>query len=253
MPLFCIDGNYYKWVHKSLQEYFAARFIHKDCEKSSDVLKRIFESDNLDYYINMLDIYADVDPFDFKCTIIKPLCLDFIRFYESNVGLYKGLSSEDVDKRISLLYMRQVYIIKVSYSSSPRDIIKYVDSICPIEGIRRSITIVRINDDYVGATVFKFDAKYGLMRFVALRFKDLRKSLHRQMNRKELTLFPEELSEITLDTGKESKEFFTAYNELLSYGHMTMMLDYEGVKKELDNIGSMQKAKGETLSLLESI
>jgi hypothetical protein len=31
------------------------------------------------------------------------------------------------------------------------------------------------------------------------------------------------------------------------------MLDCEGVKNELDNIESMQKAKGETLSLLENI
>ena len=159
----------------------------------------------------------------------------------------------DVDSRISLLYMRQVYIIKVSYSSSPRDIIKYIDSICPIEGIRRTITFVRLNDDYVGAIISKFDAKYSLIRFVAQRLKDLRKPLCRQMNGEELALFPDKLSEITLLTGKEAKDFFTSYNELLSYGHMTMMLDYEGVKKELDNIESMQKAKGETLSFLENI
>lgn len=51
------------------------------------------------------------------------------------------------------------------------------------------------------------------------------------MNGEELALFPDKLSEITLLTGKEAKDFFTSYNELLSYGHMTMMLDYEGVKK----------------------
>ena len=73
------------------------------------------------------------------------------------------------------------------------------------------------------------------------------------MNGEELALFPDKLSEITLLTGKEAKDFFTSYNELLSYGHGTTMLDYEGVKKELDNIESMQKAKGETLSLLENI
>ena len=253
VPLFCIDGSYYKWVHKSLQEYFAARFIHKDCEKSSDVLNRIYESNNLDYYINMLDIYADVDPFDFKCTVLKPLCLDFIHFYDSNVWRFKNLPTADVDNRISLLFMRQVYIIKVSYSSSPRDIFNYIDSICPIQGVRRSITIVRINDDTVGATISKFDAKYGLMRFVAQRFKSLRKPLHRKMKGNELSLFSEELTEIALDSGTESYESLSSYNELLSYGHGTTMLDYEGVKKELDNIESMQKAKGETLSLLENI
>lgn len=62
------------------------------------------------------------------------------------------------------------------------------------------------------------------------------------MNGEELALFPDILSEITLLTGKEAKDFFTSCNELLSYGHMTMMLDYEGVKKELDNIDSMQKS-----------
>lgn len=38
VPLFCQDGVYYKWVHKSLQEYFAAEFIYKD----SKVIKMQF-------------------------------------------------------------------------------------------------------------------------------------------------------------------------------------------------------------------
>jgi predicted NACHT family NTPase len=38
VPLFTIDGIYYKWSHKSLQEYFAAQFIFldsKDCMSSN--------------------------------------------------------------------------------------------------------------------------------------------------------------------------------------------------------------------------
>ena len=54
VPLFCKDGQYLKWVHKSLQEYFAAQFIYKDSKESQDaILSALYNSDNLDKYMNI--------------------------------------------------------------------------------------------------------------------------------------------------------------------------------------------------------
>ena len=45
VPLFCQDGVYYKWVHKSLQEYFAAEFIYKDSKSNQDaILSKLYNS-----------------------------------------------------------------------------------------------------------------------------------------------------------------------------------------------------------------
>ncbi len=67
VPLFCKDGQYYKWVHKSLQEYFAAQFIYKDSKKEQDaILTALYKSENVDKYINLLDLYYDIDNWGFK-------------------------------------------------------------------------------------------------------------------------------------------------------------------------------------------
>jgi predicted NACHT family NTPase len=42
VPLFAKDGIYYKWSHKSLQEYFAAQFIYLDSkEKQNNILTHV--------------------------------------------------------------------------------------------------------------------------------------------------------------------------------------------------------------------
>lgn len=58
VPIFVRDGNYYKWAHKSLQEYFAGQFIFLDAKEfQSDILRKLYASDNLNKYYNLLDMY----------------------------------------------------------------------------------------------------------------------------------------------------------------------------------------------------
>ena len=53
VPLFCNDGQYYKWVHKSIQEYFAAQFIYRDAKENQDkILSTMYESNNLNKYLS---------------------------------------------------------------------------------------------------------------------------------------------------------------------------------------------------------
>lgn len=62
VPLFSKDGVYYKWSHKSIFEYFTVQFIYKDAgERRNTILKKIYESTNIDKYSNILDLYYDVD------------------------------------------------------------------------------------------------------------------------------------------------------------------------------------------------
>ena len=55
VPLFCKEGTNYKWVHKSLLEYFAARFIFCDAKQNQDrILTAIYNSGNFYKYYNPL-------------------------------------------------------------------------------------------------------------------------------------------------------------------------------------------------------
>lgn len=105
VPLFCKDGTDYKWVHKSLLEYFAARFIYCDAKENQDsILSEIYSSDDVSKYINMLDLYYDIDPKGFSKNIILPFCESFLEYYRSS-NASSNISKKLVDERISLLFV----------------------------------------------------------------------------------------------------------------------------------------------------
>ena len=62
VPLFTKDGLEYKWAHKSLMEYFAASFIKEDAKDKQDIiLTSIYKCEKFEKYLNMLDLYYDID------------------------------------------------------------------------------------------------------------------------------------------------------------------------------------------------
>ena len=84
VPLFTKDGLEYKWAHKSLSEYFAAKFIFLDSKaKQAKVLTDLYCSEDLPRFINLLDIYYDLDVIGFKKSILLPL-LESYEAYLSN-------------------------------------------------------------------------------------------------------------------------------------------------------------------------
>lgn len=104
VPLFCQDGIYYKWVHKSLSEYFAARFIYCDSKGDQDrILTAIYNSEHLDKYINMLDLYCDIDPKGFSKNITIPLLNKYISFYDNHLFKSK-LNDESIQERIGNMF-----------------------------------------------------------------------------------------------------------------------------------------------------
>lgn len=111
VPLFCEDGRFYKWVHKSLQEYFAAQFIYKDTKNSQDdVLFAIYNSDNIDKYINLLDIYYDIDNWGFKKNILRPLLRSNIEFYNKNIFSSQTIPNKLIEERIGYLFFANLVL-----------------------------------------------------------------------------------------------------------------------------------------------
>ena len=95
VPLFCQDGGYYKWVHKSLQEYFAAQFIFKDVkENQNKVLEAIYNSNNIEKYYNLLDLYYDIDTYGFRKNILLPL----LKEYKESFGCEEDMTEVNIRK-----------------------------------------------------------------------------------------------------------------------------------------------------------
>lgn len=84
VPLFTQDGNYFRWAHKSLQEYFAAQFIYLDSkEQQPKILLQLYNNSSLDKFINILDLYYDIDTKTFRSVIIYNFLLDFKNYFET--------------------------------------------------------------------------------------------------------------------------------------------------------------------------
>lgn len=80
VPLFYKEGLYYRWKHKSLQEYFTAQYICVDAKtKQDNIMLGIYNNVMFDMYLNVLDLCYDIDEKTFKKTIL----LEFLKSAEN--------------------------------------------------------------------------------------------------------------------------------------------------------------------------
>lgn len=116
VPLFTKDGNYYRWSHKSLQEYFAAQFIYIDSKiKQNDILYNLYNHANLDKFINVIDLYYDMDYKTFSNVIELALLEEFEIFYNKSFkNNYNGISENIIEERIELTFLTDCFLFKVT-------------------------------------------------------------------------------------------------------------------------------------------
>jgi hypothetical protein len=113
VPLFNRDGEYYRWAHKSIQEYFAAQFICVDSKgKQNAILRRMWKTRNNRRYINVLDLSYDMDYKSFRRTIIYDLISEFLEYYSSSYNeIDRGRISEQAIHRRKLLTFYNLFVL----------------------------------------------------------------------------------------------------------------------------------------------
>lgn len=105
VPLFVKDGIYYRWIHKSMQEYFAALFIHDDARNSQkSILETMLQSRWMGQYINLFDIYYDIDYEGFRDTVLYKIVTDYLDYYQKNFAHVPGISDQSVKERLEITY-----------------------------------------------------------------------------------------------------------------------------------------------------
>jgi len=121
VPLFAQDGNYYRWSHKSLQEYFAAQFIYLDSKEKQDlILKTLYNHFNLEKFINVLDLYYDMDYKTFRNVIEKEFLIDFENYTKEKYLEQYSVSEEILINRKELTFLSRSFLFLASQNSSER-------------------------------------------------------------------------------------------------------------------------------------
>lgn len=114
VPLFIKEGLYYKWAHKSLYEYFSAQFIYQDTgDKRPTLLRSLTQSK----YINIIDIYSNIDYRSFRNEIIEKYITDFVEYCNREFGNPK-INSDSLIQRKEMVYGQNLLMIQFDQSRS---------------------------------------------------------------------------------------------------------------------------------------
>ena len=122
VPLFSKDGTEYKWVHKSILEYFAALFIaNSKVEEQEKFFKVLFDEknyENMPNYMNMMDLYYDIDYEGFSRNIKLPLCKQYLDLCNSEV---ENISQNLVDERAEIIFSNRILLLSLPSNQSAED------------------------------------------------------------------------------------------------------------------------------------
>jgi hypothetical protein len=150
VPLFAKDGIYYKWSHKSLQEYFAAQFIYLDSkEKQNNILTHVsFHPDNTSF-INVIDLYRSIDPSGFENVVINKLLSDYVKYIQNS---YKSFEGQNKIERQQWTFSYEIFLINFSLvprtkENHPREIFTLIKKQLPANLTRMSVSVGSKNEE----------------------------------------------------------------------------------------------------------
>ena len=252
VPLFCKDGNEYKWVHKSLMEYFAARFIADEVRgKRDEILTEIYKSEYINNYINLLDLYYDIDNLGFIKNIELPLLQEYMTFYENNIYESTRIEKKCIEERIGYLFAQTICIDIFDRSFYHHDL---------FEDIRERI---RNNYGFLANSVTIISAGFVIGCLIQPQKEILsvlskkKDELFEHVKRKTTNDVAEmNISKrIDIHTGEEDEKIYKEINNILigSSRENSKYLTYQKCSNEIDRINNIIMRNEDTLALLEGL
>lgn len=239
VPLFCQDGVYYKWVHKSLQEYFAAEFIYKDSKSNQDaILSKLYNSKKIDSYINLLDLYFDIDPNGFQKNIVKPFLEAFVDYYEQNYISGSSLPYEEVCWRLTMTFGNRIVAGRIEVGDDkPSSYFDDIYNICheKIGEFPTSSTIMR-----TGSFVARVrNNHYRVMLLLERRIPKIFSKIEWKAKKGSLVLSKKAYEIKGMENFVKSKGLFVKLNMFLSSRSDNYYIDINKAKGYLQSINSM--------------
>lgn len=253
VPLFCQDGVYYKWVHKSLQEYFAAEFIYKDSKSNQDaILSKLYNSKKIDSYINLLDLYFDIDPNVFQKNIVKPFLEAFVDYYEQNYISGSSLPYEEVCWRLTMTFGNRIVAGRIEMGDDkPSSYFDDIYNICheKIGEFPTSSTIMRTGS--FAARVR--NNHYRVMLLLERRIPKIFSKIEWKAKKGSLVLSKKAYEIKGMENFAKSKGLFVKLNMLLSSRSDNFYIDVNTAKGYLQSINLMIEQSCNSNDLLSGL
>ena len=129
VPLFQRDGLKVKWSHKSLQDYFAADYIAFSSKKE-EIIDRIYSSQR-DSFLNILDLFYEMDFKTFRNIIIQRLLTDFIEYCNNSYIGLEEIPESNVSERKALTFGVNVVFLQPAEDMPFNEIFVFVQNQFP--------------------------------------------------------------------------------------------------------------------------
>lgn len=115
VPLFVNEGGVYSWAHKTVQDYFAARFIVEEMgEGAEEVVSRVMQNDRRGKFQNVIEFLCDIKPVLGHELVIIPFLEGFLHYWDSAYRHeYPGVPAEVVDYRRAVSYKHHYVMYNV--------------------------------------------------------------------------------------------------------------------------------------------
>lgn len=235
VPLFCKDGYLYKWTHKSLQEYFAAEFIYKDSKENQDViLSTLYKSNKIERYINLLDLYFDIDYAGFQKNILFPFLKEFLVYHGSVQPKPKMIDDQSYEARVGMLFLRNIFFWNPKGEDANLD--KIVGNLPDSEKSVDSKCLHIMSDGYY--IIEESYAKTCLINLIANKLP----SLVAKVEKSPMGIFfDEDLIKIEVDTNSDKLDAYEKTNKYLAVIDSGYYLKYDAVKQFVASVSSVDE------------
>lgn len=248
VPIFQRDGSKIKWAHKSLQDYFAADFIAFDSRKE-EILNRIYKSDR-DGFLNILDLFYEMDFKTFRNVIIKQLLIEFIDHCESSYSKIANIDELTLKERQSKTFNLDVVFIKIDKKTPMTKVFDFIQNKIPeFKDAKKRSMIIHLENILV---VTSFNFKRQLIELLSNKQLSYVSNKYEKEKNVKLILPSNELYYLNDDPTSflnETKNF-KKVNSLLFYPLRNRsdknlpVIDYDKAREELKLIeDEMQKEK----------
>ncbi|KAB8154504.1 NACHT domain-containing protein [Kordia sp. TARA_039_SRF] len=262
VPLFKKEGNNYKWAHKSLQDYFAAKFIWMDAKESRvDILKKIYLDEENQRFYNVLILYYELDPKGFEHTILKWLLIDFKEF---RVKSYNAFQLEDkyiVDRIENVFTKKSTVIIlakEIDYERNASVVYNEYLVKAKIKGLlsldqSAKLEILKNPNRYVFIASTHYQNLALIKKLISAIYPDLIKKYSRFDTYIDMPFKIDEGNIYMLDDSESNilnlKDNFKFVNQIMGNSHMNNNLDYNACMYKLRELkkNNPEKEKNELL------
>lgn len=145
VPLFTQDGHYYRWSHKSLQEYFAAQFIYLDTKgQQVKLILQLYRSPKFARFLNILDLYYDIDTKSFRNSVLLDHLEKFEK-YTKKFFVFPMIEKEKIKHRQEVCFQIQAYCFLMPQQDDESD--EKLDEMIDKIPKSSSVSLVALNND----------------------------------------------------------------------------------------------------------